>query len=307
MNNAIWVGGEGYVAGDVISVGGGTSATITTMPTFEFKVSLPGGIAGAYWQAMTGANLAAAIPALGATYDPNDGFDMQVRIIANQTNVGAFLLQLRLQTNNLTTYRAKDTYFAITGCDLTDVVELRLVATDALVASRTGNGVLGFEGAPVFRKAAYLTRKTAGGDLLQTTISSPATLDVSNNGVVSLASFNIVVTGVGLADTIEMRNVADNTLRASRVGPGAFVILPADDGVAVYFERKVGGVLVMSTAFAPTTLQAGPNADVPLFVGAQVQVAQAPIIDTLPGKLDVLRRMVSKASKVIPTNEQFPA
>jgi hypothetical protein len=97
------------------------------------------------------------------------------------------------------------------------------------------------------------------------TISAPFT-DVNNAG-------QITITGPTATDTVEMRKASDSSLIATRTGSGAFAVSPANVGVSVYFERKVGAVLVMSTQPTPVTLTAGANADVPMFAGSQVQVA----------------------------------
>ncbi len=91
-------------------------------------------------------------------------------------------------------------------------------------------------------------------------------IDANNAGAIN-------VTGLGATDTAEMRRASDNSLIAARTGPGAFAVAPVTVGVSVYFERKVGAALVMSTVTAPVTLTAGVNADVPMFAGSQVQVA----------------------------------
>jgi hypothetical protein len=85
-----------------------------------------------------------------------------------------------------------------------------------------------------------------------------------------------------LTDTVQMRKASDNSLIATRTGAGGFSVSPANVGVSVYFERKTGANLVMSTITTPVTLTAGVNPDVPLYAGAEVQVAQAGRIELLP-------------------------
>lgn len=125
---------------------------------------------------------------------------------------------------------------------------------------------------------------TATGNFTTTgTITAPVDgvkIDSNNAGSIS-------VTGVGVSDTAEMRRASDNSLIASRTGPGAFSVSPANVGVSVYFVRLVGGNIVMSTITTPVTLTAGVNPDVPLFAGAEVQVAQAARIDLLPTLTDI--------------------
>jgi hypothetical protein len=99
--------------------------------------------------------------------------------------------------------------------------------------------------------------------------------DANNAGQIS-------VVGVLNADTVEFRKASDNSLIASRTGPGSFAIAPANVGVSAYFVRLSGSNTVMSTITAPVTLTTGVNPDVPLYAGAEVQVAQAARIEQLP-------------------------
>jgi hypothetical protein len=81
---------------------------------------------------------------------------------------------------------------------------------------------------------------------------------------------------------VEFRKASDNSVIASRTGPGSFAIAPANVGVSAYFVRLSGGNTVMSTITSPVTLTTGVNPDVPLYAGAEVQVAQAARIELLP-------------------------
>jgi hypothetical protein len=119
-------------------------------------------------------------------------------------------------------------------------------------------------------------------------LTTTSTVTTVNGGSISAAytdannAGSISVTGLATTDTAEMRRAADNSLIATRTGPGSFAVAPANVGASVYFVRLAGANVVMSTITSPVTLVAGVNADVPLFAGAQVQVAQAPRIDLLP-------------------------
>ena len=115
------------------------------------------------------------------------------------------------------------------------------------------------------------------------TISNTVTgvkVDANNAGAIN-------VTGLGATDTAEMRLVSNGSLIASRTGSGALAVSPANVGASVYFRRLVGTELVMSTITAPVTLTAGVNPEVPLYAGAEVQVAQAARIDLLPTAAEV--------------------
>jgi hypothetical protein len=279
---AVWVAGEGYLAGDVITVPGTTNATITltAMPTFEFRVATPGNIAGATWADLTAANLAAALGLLSG-YDSNVGFDMQVRITANQTVAGASLVNLRLRTVNDGAYAVPESWFTVTNADAGDTIELRRVSDDALLGTRTGTGRLDFIGAPSFGLAGYFIRRN-GATVITNTSATPVTLDVLDNGTVSLsAAAFFAFTGPGPSETVEIRKASDDSLVASRSGAGLINLLPASIGLSVYFTRVSGGVTVVTTKTAPVTIAAGDNGTVSLFYGAEVQVAQAAAIDTI--------------------------
>jgi len=99
--------------------------------------------------------------------------------------------------------------------------------------------------------------------------------DANNAGQIS-------VVGVLNAETVEFRKASDNSVIASRTGPGSFAISPANVGVSAYFVRLSGSNTVMSTITAPVTLTSGVNPEVPLYAGAEVQVAQAARIEQLP-------------------------
>jgi hypothetical protein len=116
-------------------------------------------------------------------------------------------------------------------------------------------------------------------------ITAPYT-DANNAG-------SITVSGLGATDTADMRKASDNSLIASRTGNGSFAVSPANIGVSVYFERKAGAALVMSTITTPVVLAAGVNADVQLYAGSQVQVVQAAELVAIKAKTDQLQFTVA--------------
>lgn len=125
---------------------------------------------------------------------------------------------------------------------------------------------------------AETTTATLKASVFKGSVTSTGTVTLLNGAVITGVVFDannagsINVTGLAPSDTAEMRRASDNTLIASRTGPGSFAIAPANVGVSVYFERKVGAVLVMSTQTTPVTLST-VNEDVPMFAGPQVAVA----------------------------------
>lgn len=137
------------------------------------------------------------------------------------------------------------------------------------------------------------------------TLSSLATITAINGATISVPftdannAGSISVTGLAPTDTAQMRRASDNSLIATRTGPGAFAVAPANVGVSVYFVRLVGTNMVMSTITTPVTLTAGVNPEVPLFTGAQVQVANVENVAT-KADLAVVNNGVKKASLLIP-------
>jgi hypothetical protein len=118
-----------------------------------------------------------------------------------------------------------------------------------------------------------------------------AFFDANNAG-----SINAMLTS--LTDNVEMRKASDNSLIATRTGAGSFAVSPSNVGVAVYFERKTGSNLVMSTITTPVTLTSGVNTPVPLYAGAEVQVAQAPRIDLLPTAAQIRTELATELARV---------
>jgi hypothetical protein len=120
-----------------------------------------------------------------------------------------------------------------------------------------------------------LTSTSTGGTVNVTGTVSHPYQDANNAG-------QITVVGVLNAETVEFRKSSDNSVIASRTGPGSFAIAPANVGIQAYFLRLSGSNTVMSTITSPVTLTTGVNPDVPLYAGAEVQVAQAARIEQLP-------------------------
>ena len=118
-------------------------------------------------------------------------------------------------------------------------------------------------------------------------------IDANNAGSITIA-------GPAATDTVEMRRASDNSLIATRTGPGAFAVSPANVGVSVYFERKVGAVLVMSTQTTPVTLST-VNEDVPMFAGPQVAVAN---IDGVAKETTLLTRASQASVEALATTNQ---
>lgn len=149
----------------------------------------------------------------------------------------------------------------------------------ALQANRGSVDTWTFDGTTLNMGTWSATGAQITGNVTTTgTIANTVTgvkVDANNAG-------QITVVGPAAADTVDLRKASDNSLIATRTGPGAFAVAPAHIGVSVYFERKVGGLLIMSTVTKPVALTAGVNANVALFAGDEVQVANA---DDLPGKV----------------------
>jgi hypothetical protein len=122
----------------------------------------------------------------------------------------------------------------------------------------------------------FKSLKTTGTVSFANGATLTAALEDANN------AGQISIVGVLNAETVEFRKASDNSVIASRTGPGSFAIAPANVGVSAYFVRLSGSNTVMSTITAPVTLTTGVNPDVPLYAGAEVQIAQAARIEQLP-------------------------
>ena len=157
-------------------------------------------------------------------------------------------------------------------------------------------------------------------------VTTTGTVTAQVNGVLLDANNagQITVTGLSSTDTAEMRKASDGSLIATRTGAGAFAVSPSNVGVSVYFERKVGTALVMSTVTTPVTLTAGVNPDVPLYAGPQVQVANLDNVakeatlqalatanqtehDATQAAIAVVNNGVKNASLLIPHTTNLPA
>lgn len=240
---AVMTAGIGYAVGDVLTVTGGSGTgqiTLTWVPTFEFRVANPGGIAGASWQSMTAANLAGCIASLSG-YSSNVGFDMQVRLTQQGTVTGAYIVNLRLLTNNDGSYQYLESWFTVNGVDSTDTIELRKASDNSLITTWTGGGQSRFLGASVFAQAAYFVRKTSGGTTLRSTIATPVTLAMADNGAVALDAAQIQISGLsGHAVYLEDDAGTQIDYQASVTGTYRYQIPAGFTGTWKWAAKRVG-------------------------------------------------------------------
>lgn len=323
--SAVFASGTGYQVGDVLTVTGGTTnatITLTAVATLEYRVALPSeDITVKPFVAMTGASLSTALAGLTG-YDSNVGFNMHVKMTAQTTVVGNFLVNIRMPTNNDTNYKVDDAYIAVTNVNPTDTVELRKQSDDSLIKSWLGSTTpKTFFATNKVGQLAYLVRKNGATTLKQ---SANFTLDVNSNGTVDLKESFITVSGVLPTETCEMRLNGDDSLKATRTGSGQFTVADVDVGLVVYFVRLSGTQIIASTKLTPKTLTTGDNGTVKLFAGDEVQIAQnsdiAEIKASINSKLDVavstrasasnltiVNEGVKKASLLIPHTTNLPA
>lgn len=162
----------------------------------------------------------------------------------------------------------------------------------AQIANHDSNDTWAFDGTTLNMGAWNLAGTGAATGNFTTTgvITAPVDgvkIDANNAG-------QITVVGLGATDTAVMFLWSTASFIASRTGPGAFAVAPEYVGEQVYFERQVGVTVLMSTITTPVTLTAGVNPDVPLYAGAEVQVAQAPEILGIKANTDLIPYLVIK-------------
>jgi hypothetical protein len=250
----------------------------------EFGLSTATGAYAAY-QALSPANLVAALSGLSG-YSAGDGLKMKVRITALTNDPNRAFSQLSMPTNiNPSLWDLTDSTITFTSVQPTDTVEVRKLSDNSLIYTFTGGGQKGISAELYYGHQVYFVRKTSGGATLKTTIATPLTVTVNNNGSVDLKEKLISVLGVQGAETCEMRLTSNDSVVYSRTGSGDFVLNDADIGVSVYFARINGGVVVASTKFAPVVL-AETNLVVKLFTGDEVQIAQSSEITAIKSVVD---------------------
>jgi hypothetical protein len=198
-------------------------------------------------------------------------------------------------SNNATSKQAAEYLFKLAYDNATDAFWRTLNHTPATL---TASGSISFGAMNIVVSEGILS-----GDEFVTTGTATTTgtgtitapyQDINNAGSIS-------VSGVAGTDTVQFRKASDDSLIASRTGEGSFAVSPANVGISAYFVRLAGSNTVMSTITTPVTLVIGVNDDVPLFAGAEVQVAQAAI----DSQLAIINEGVQKASLLIPHTTDF--
>jgi hypothetical protein len=157
----------------------------------EFAVRKPGTSWPAY-QALTGSNLAAAIPALTGYAPGGAGLEMRIKLTTSVTSAYTKFNQISLPTTiDPDLWFVGDATITFTNVGATDTVELRKVAGDVLITTFTGGGTHELDAIENFGASVYLVRKNAGGTLLKSTISTPFNLTVDDNGTFDLTAVTL--------------------------------------------------------------------------------------------------------------------
>lgn len=152
----------------------------TGVATWEYELVQSGEAFTDTWAAFTGANLNAE-----TITDSDIGFDMRIR--ATCTTAG-ILRAIRFLTSNDSSYQSTDATITLQGANATDVVELRLLSDDSLIATFTGSGEKAFPVGSNLFEDAYLVRKNSSNVEIMRTQVDPINLRFGTNGVVSLFS-----------------------------------------------------------------------------------------------------------------------
>jgi hypothetical protein len=270
----------------------------------DFAVKTPSGSYGTY-QSLTASNLSTAISGLSG-YDAGTGLHMKVKLTSNSTNPYNSIWQISMPTNiDTSLWTVYDAYINLLNVNPTDIVELRRVSDNTVIQSWTGGGVKEFTVVGDFARQAYFVRKTSGGTILKSTVATPITLTVNDNGSADLKESLVSVAGVLSTETCEMRLESTDAVVYTRTGSGNFTLFDTDIATVVYFVRLSGGIVVSSSKATPKTLTIGNNGTVNLFTGDEVQLAQAPELVEINTNLPKVNRNVIKASKLIPAGETF--
>lgn len=181
--------GVAYVAGRARLLTG--TETFGANITAEFACRVPG-TAWPAWQAITGANLAAAIPALTGYAPGGSGLEMRIRLTTAVAHPLTKINQVCLPTTiNPDGWFVGDASITFTGVNSTDTVEIVRASDDAVLYTFTGAGTKEFAALANFGVSAYLVRKSSTGSVLQTTDANPFTITVDDNG-----SFNLIATAI---------------------------------------------------------------------------------------------------------------
>jgi hypothetical protein len=181
--------GVAYVYGRARLMNG--NETLGANITREFAVRVPGTAWPAY-QALTGANLAAAIPALTGYQPGGSGLEMRIRLTTSVASAYTKFNQISLPTTiDPDLWFVGDATISFTHVDPTDTVELRKVAGNALITTFTGGGTHELDALENFDQPVYLVRKNASGTVLKTTIATPFNLTVDSNGTFDLTAVSL--------------------------------------------------------------------------------------------------------------------
>jgi hypothetical protein len=263
----------------------------------DFALATATGSYGAY-QTLTPANLISTLAGLSG-YTAGDGLKMKVKMTALTNDPYRAFTQLSMPTNiNPSLWTVNDAFINLLNVNPTDTVELRRISDNTIIQTWTGGGVREFTVVNDFGKTAYFIRKTSGGTTLKSTIATPITLTVNDNGSVDLKESLVSVAGVLPTETCEMRLNSTDAVVYTRTGSGDFTLFDTDIATVVYFVRLSGGVVVSSSKATPKTLTSGNNGTVNLYTGDEVQLAQSPEITTINTTVNTINTNMAKKTHI---------
>jgi hypothetical protein len=154
--------------------------------TAEFAVRVP----GTSWPALTaltGANLASAIPGLTGYSAGVNGLEMQIKVTVLATNPYTKFNMISCPTTiDPALWVLGDAYIKLNGAAATDVTRVYRASDDVELYAFTGSGAKDFVVGDNFDAAVYLRRENASGRVLMTTYPQTISLKFGDNGEANL-------------------------------------------------------------------------------------------------------------------------
>lgn len=212
-----------------------------TTVTEEFQV-IRGDLSdwsGATWQAITGANLSAAIAAISGYNAGTTGFKMRIRITATSNDEYRSINQISMPTNiNPTLWDVYDSTITFQGCDPTDIIKVKRASDNVTLYTFTGSGLKEFNTGANFDVPVYFDRENASNFLLMRTYPTTQKLSYGSNGTVNLF----------YGSEVQLANSSDVALIKAKVD------LNLDATISSRCSQVTGNAIKQNTDLIPATL-----------------------------------------------------
>jgi hypothetical protein len=156
--------------------------------TFEYEVrkgedtSWPG-----TWTALTGANLSTALSGLTGYNANTNGFDMRIRVTANNNDPYRNVQQISMPTTIApSSWTVDDSSITFQGPNPTDVIKIMRFSDNTALYTFTGSGEKTFTMGANYDTEVYLRREDSGGTVLMRTLPVTFNLKFGGNGTFAL-------------------------------------------------------------------------------------------------------------------------